>query len=267
MRQTNLKQPTEVIVVDTNSPEERLLNALKKSDLNDETLERVETTEEDAGDPNKTAQVPKTINVFQHPTSHPVVLDLLLIKKYELEWFKWEQETLRVRIPHDFPTAGVSDLNWGKIQAVKAIHMNETYWHRWEVFNWITQPFNNLFMDPDMLQVPSTAQMMVSIETAKRIRNESTWADDVIAFITQACKFDGVFFPPEPLDFIDVPVDHGMVSKEDIAKLWPSVRRSGVAPTEETIIAEQLRRNLAAYNFLNENRKRLESQMIWLLHV
>lgn len=257
--------------------EERLLIALKgidreispkKSDIKEDTLEGIETSEEDIGETGVRAipKVPTAINLFQHPSAHPITLDLALLHKYDMDWFDWEPETLEWRIPQDFKTAGVSTLNMGKIQAVKTLHFNDTYWQRWEIFNWCTQPFNNMYADFDVMQVPSTAQIMVSVDISKRIRMDVSWSDEVKQFMAVSCRHDGIFCPPEPIDFLEIDIVHGFVDPKEIIALWPSVRKEGKAPTAETITAEQLRRNLDVYNFLTESRQRLQAQLSWVLN-
>jgi hypothetical protein len=218
-------------------------------------------------------QPPTPINLFQHPDVHPVVLDLCLLKKYGPDWLYWESETLRWRIPQDFRTsssdreASVSDLNMGKVQAMKNLHYNDTYWQRWEVFNWCTQPLNYVYVDFEIMQPPSTAQMMVSVDTSAQVRSDVEWSDEVKDFIKVACRFDGVFCPPLPLDFVEVGTEHGLLDCEDVMKRWPLVRKENRMPETATPEDEQLRRNLEAHRFLEANRERLRNQLPLVLNV
>jgi hypothetical protein len=234
----------------------------------EEPDEGFETTEHDEGNAEKISQAmpPAAINLFQHPEVHPVVLDLSLLNKYEAEWLLWEPETLRWRIPQDFRTSEVSDLNMGKIQAMKTLHYNDTYWQRWEVFNCCTQPFNYVYVDFETLYPPSTAQMMVSIDTAQQVRSDVEWSEEVKEYMKTACRFDGIFCPPRPLDFVEVGTVHGLLDCGEVTRRWDSVRQSDQMPTEETPEAEQLRRNLDAHRFLEINRARLQAQLPMVLN-
>ena len=209
----------------------------------------------------KTAKV-TAINLFQQPEAHPVVLDLVLLKKYGAEWMMWEPETLVWRIPQDFRTTSVSDLNLDKIQAMKTLHFNDNFWRQWEVFNWCTMTFNNLYPNFEIMQVPSTAQIMVSVSTAAKVRSDVMWSDEVKSFMEVTCKYDGIFCPPAPLDFLDVSPDHDLIDCPTIRETWAGVRRAKVAPTKETIVDEQLRRMLDAHNFLLADSTRLQEQLI-----
>lgn len=219
-----------------------------------------ETTEEHEGKKEKPAR-PIVINLFQHPDSHPVVLDLLLLRKYGPDWLSWESEFIREKIPVDFPTKDLSDLNMEKIQAVRVLHLNDTFWQRWENFNPIVQVFNNQFPDFQKLQVPATAMIAVAIDTAKRIREDVKWSPEVVDYMRMVCRYDGVFRPPEPLGFLEVEVKHGFVDTDEIAEKWPAVRKSSTAPTGDTIVDEQLRRNLTIHQYLEEFRGRLSNQL------
>jgi len=267
-------------VVEHTDFEKRFRDALEtigaiKPSPPDEGLGEIEETYEVLKTDTEVAKLstPTAINLFQHPDIHPVILDLCLLKKYGPEWLYWETETLRWRIPQDFRTSSsdressVSDLNIGKVQAMKNLHYNDTYWQRWEVFNWCTQPFNYIYVDFEIMQPPSTAQMMVSVDTARHVRSDVSWTDEVKTFIREACRFDGVFCPPIPLDFVEVGTKHGLLDCEDVQARWPEVRKADRAPTEETPESEQLRRNLEVHRYMLRNRDRLQSQMHLVLNV
>lgn len=210
--------------------------------------------------PEKLAKV-TSINLFQQPEAHPVILDLALLRKYGPEWMHWEQETLVFRIPQDFRTSGVSELNVDKIQACKALHFNDNFWLQWEIFNWCLHPFNNVYPNFEVLQVPSTAMIMVAVSTANALRDDVQWSQEVKDFMAVACRHDGIFFPPAPIEFLQVGTKNGMIDEEEIARRWPEVRGSGTPPAHDTVTDEQLRRMLEVHNYLQDNQQRFESQL------
>lgn len=222
----------------------------------------IETTPPEQGGPTKPPpRPPVSINLFQHPSAHPLILDLALLKKYGPEWMLWDIETLVWRVPKDFRTSSISDLNLGKIQAIKTLHYNDSYWSKWEIFNWCTHPFNNLYPDFSSLQVPSAAQMAVSIDIASRVRTDVHFNPELKMFMTVVCQFQGVFYPPDSLSFLVIPPNHDMVDTTKIAEEWPKVLASNQMPTADTIVAEQLRRSLEVHRFLKESQSRLNSQL------
>jgi hypothetical protein len=237
--------------------------------IGDEPTEEYETDEGDEGEKTadeKALPPPTTINLFQHPDAHPLVLDLALLREYRIDWFDWEPETLAWRIPRDFKTSVVSDLNMNKIQAVKTLHFVDTFWNQWEVFNWCTQPFNNLYPDFEVMQVPTVAQCLVSIDTANKIRTDVKFGEEIKGFLETVYRTDGMFCPLEPADFVEIDAEGLLVDCEEVQKHWPEVKRSGRAPTKDTITDEQLRRALNAHNYLEENRTLLQQQLPLVLN-
>ena len=206
------------------------------------------------------------INLFQHPDTHPYVLDLALLQKYGPEWMEWEPETLELRIPLDFPTREVSDLNMEKINAVKALHYVNTFWLDWDVFLPCTMAFNGLYPDFNVMQVPTVAQCAIAVDLANRVRSDVDWSVEVRAYLDAVHRFDGVLCPIDPLDFVEVDTEGLPIDCEEIQRLWPDVRRTGKAPTEESVTAEQLRRMLIVQGALQETREQLQAQLPLLLH-
>ncbi len=259
VRQLNLTKESEAIIPSS------------LSNIDDRAQEQIETAQGSASvkstaHPEPVPSKITIINIFQHPDAHPYVLDLLLLRKYDPEWMEWEPETLRLHIMHDFPTTSVSDLAMAKLNAMKTLHYVGTYWRDWEVFLMCTMSLNGLFPDFVHMQVPNTAQCAVSVETANRVRDDVQWSDELKTYLTTVCKFDGVFCPPEPLEFVEVDgVEHG-VDCADIRKRWPDVRRTGSAPQGSGVAEEQLRRMLTVQQVLIENREQLRQQLTALLH-
>jgi hypothetical protein len=203
-------------------------------------------------------------NLFRHPDAHPIVLDLVMLRKYGPDWLAWDPESAEIHISHDFPGGNVSDLNLAKLNACKALHLVDSFWQRWEVFTWCAMPFNGVFPDFRTMQVPTAAQMLVAVDIANRIREDSAWSDEMQAFMKTVYKHDGLLVPLPPADFFHIDQDHVDVKEAD--EKWAVVRASGKAPGGDTVLDEQLRRMLVLHQYLEESRARLHQQME-LLHV
>jgi hypothetical protein len=235
--------------------------------IEDLPTEEVETTQGDEGVRPGPKVVPATtINLFQHPDAHPLILDLLLLQKYGPAWLEWEVETLQWRIPQDFRTSSVSDLNLSKIQAVKTLHLVDTFWKNWEVFVWCVMPLNGNFPDFGIMQVPDVAQCMVAVDIANKIREDVTWSEEIKHYLPVVYQHNGIFCTIPPLDFVEIDKP-SLVDCEAVKEQWPEVRRTGVAPTKETIVAEQLKRLLDAHNYLEGERDLLRAQLPLLSNV
>lgn len=208
-------------------------------------------------------------NLFRHHDAHPIVLDLALTRKYGPDWLGWEHDTLQTRIPQDFSTSTVSDLSFAKIQAMKTLHLVDTYWNQWEVFTWITMPLNNLMPDFLVLQVPTVAQCMVSVDTANRVREDVKFSLELKAYLSSVLRHDGILVNIEPLDF--VPNDFGFLGLDsvlaEVEADWPTVRVTKTTRVKDELGREQLRRLLLVNQYLEAYRARLKQQIGLVPHV
>ena len=220
--------------------------------------------EEGVADPDPIPP-PTLINLFQHPDSHPYVLDLALMKEYGPEWLEWEPETLQYQIPHDFPTAGVSDFTMEKLNAVKTLHLVDRFWQEWEVFVPVTMALNSLYPDFKVMQVPTVAQCAVAVDTARRLRTEVEWSDEMKVYLEVVHMHDGIFCAVDPLSFVEIDSEDYPVDCAEVSRLWPVVRAAGKPPTGDTTTAEQLRRLFVVQETINEHREQLAAQLPLLL--
>lgn len=228
--------------------------------------ETVGETEDKPQAEKKAPPSPTFVNLFQHPDAHPYVLDLALLKKYGPEWMEWEVEVLELRIPSDFPTKSVSDLNLEKLQAMKTLHYVDGFWQSWEVFISCVMPLNGLFPDFEIMQIPTVAQCAVAVDIANRVRDDVAWTDEMKAYLEVVHKFDGIFCAIQPLDFVTIDSEDYPVDCKEVSMLWPAVRKIMKPPTGDTSTAEQLRRLLVVHESLEEHRVHLQSQLPLLLH-
>jgi hypothetical protein len=255
------------------SPEQKLLALLadyEKTPLVDQDpTEEVETSAKEEAAQSHGPEVGHPAvtlkNIFRHPDAHPIVLDLLLLKKYGPDWYGWEAEVLQMHVPQDFGGT-MSELVLSKIQAIKTLHLVDFFWHQWEIFCWCTMPFNGIPPDFEIMQVPTVAQCMVSVDIANQLRDDVEWSSEIEKYLEVVHRHDGIFVPQEPLDFVHVDTDGLVVDPKEIMLLWPAVKVSGKMPTAETVTAEQLRRMLIVRSHLEDSKKQLREQLRLVSH-
>jgi hypothetical protein len=207
-------------------------------------------------------------NIFQHPDTHPIMLDLILLRKYGPEWMTWEPETLEWRIPQDFGGQNISDANMHKVQALKTLHFNDRFWEAWEVFVWCCMAFNGVPPDFEVMQVPTVAQAMVAVDVANRVRQDVEFDEEINDFLEQVQMHDGMFCPIEPLEWVTMDdIEDYPVDCEEVMRRWPDVRKTGKAPAGDTVTDEQLRRMLDVREYLEESRAALRAQLPLTTHV
>jgi len=204
-------------------------------------------------------------NMFRHPLAHPLALDMLLLRRYGPEWFGWEPETIQLRIPQDFK-GGLSSLNQGKIHAIATLHLVDNYWRRWEVFGWCTMAFNNLFADFETMQKPTAVECLISVDVASHVRTDVKWDPEVVAFMHTVFRIDGFLCPISPCDFVSLDLEDLAPELQAVRQAWPRVRDTQRLPSEESVVTEQLRRMLLAYDALEENRTRMRQQLALVEH-
>lgn len=205
-------------------------------------------------------------SIFRHPDAHPIVLDLLLLKKYGIDWFLWEPETVEHLLTED--GSPISEVNFAKIQACKTLHVADSYWRQWEVFLWCTMGLNGILPDFVVMQIPTLAQCLVSVDIARRIRQDVQWSTEMRAYLEVVYRFEDVHVPLVPLEFItpsQSDLAHIDISK--VLSMWPSVKKSLKVPVGDTLEHSQLRKMLAAYEYLDASRTRLQSQLPLVNHV
>jgi len=199
-------------------------------------------------------------NLFRHPDAHPLVLDMAMLQRYGPDWLTWEEDTIELRVEED-ERYEMSAINLSKLEAVRTMHMVDSFWERWEVFVWCTMPMNGIFPDFESMQVPTVLQCMSAVHTASRIRTDVEWSTEVRTFLAQVHRHDEVLVPQEPLEFVVLDLDGFPVDVKRIKELWPVVVKDKRLPEEDTVESEQLRRMLELYRDFEDGRAELRSQL------
>jgi hypothetical protein len=145
-------------------------------------------------------------NLYVHHDTHPIVFDIALLAKYDLDWILWEPQTLWHEIKGDFRVPSISDHTCAKIQALRTLHINEWFWTKWEVFCWITQALNNNIPDFVALQKPSIAQLFNAVEISDMVRSGEEFSPEVQHWVAACMVDEGVFYAPKPISFCQEPL-------------------------------------------------------------
>jgi hypothetical protein len=256
---------------------DRILASVKsrqpKLPLDEEPTAVVETAQGDesaAGLPAPREEQYKTAaatpeNFLRNTETHPIILDLVLLNKYGVDWLGWEPETLVAKLQEDFHTFTVADVNIEKMQACKVLHLVDDFWLRWEVFLPCVAAFNGHLADFDNMQVPTVAECMLAVDIANRIRDDVQWSGELKTYLAVVHKHDSELVPQAPLEFVTVDTDDLHVDCEEVRRRWPEVRAKGQLPSGASIEDEQLRKMLGSWVYLEAMRTRLQSQLLTVL--
>ena len=139
-------------------------------------------------------------NAFIHHDAHPLLLDLLLLNNFSVEWLAWEPETLWSEIQRVFKQPPLPAHNRNKIQAVRTAHVVESPWEDWETFTVVSQSLNNNLPNFQVLHKPTPAQVMNTVKVLGRIR-KLTFSDEVQKFIAACFLDESIYYLPKPMSF------------------------------------------------------------------
>lgn len=137
---------------------------------------------------------------FNYHDAHPVTLMMALLEKFGPECFDWEGETLKSEIAITFNSPIISEHNWQKIQAVKALTGTVGFWKEWHIFEKIIQALNNNVPRFDISQRCTVAQLMAGVDIVNTIRKE-TYGEEPQKYVAACAVDQGVTYLPPPLDF------------------------------------------------------------------
>jgi len=137
-------------------------------------------------------------SAFTHKHTHPLLLDLLLIRRFKVDYLEWEPETCWAEIQQEFGTT-VSDLNRTKIQATKTCHLVDMPYERWNLFEKVAVSFSGLTPKFDLIQKPTPHACAFAVDTMSQIRDKKI-SDEVYRYIAAVLLADGICYAPSPLD-------------------------------------------------------------------
>jgi hypothetical protein len=166
-----------------------------------------------------TPPVPRVLtskSVFSHPEAHPVVLDLVLLQHFHVDWFDWLEDTLFFEIEKEFNTS-IADVNKYKILAAKTLHITDAFWDHWEMFEKGITALNGIVPMPHTMQPPDLATLMAGVDIADGIRREE-YSDEVSRYCAAVFLNENVHYAPPPLDFCQDFITQPMYTCNDCGK-------------------------------------------------
>jgi hypothetical protein len=188
------------------SPEQDLFDRLKGAETVKPTasLENSAVAKDLAAESKDSTTAVTLRNLFTHQDSHPVVLDFALLKAFGLEWYGWEAETIWAEVRRVFQMH-ISEVNRAKVNTLKTLHVSNTPWDHWQVFEKIVQGLNNVVPHWGFMQAPTLEQLYSAIDMLEHIRTVE-FSHEVKAYIATAVLHEEVTFVPPPLSFVQLEV-------------------------------------------------------------
>lgn len=138
-------------------------------------------------------------NLFSHPEAHPYVLDLALIKTFNLEWFEWEPDTVFQEIKTTFNTS-IADINRVKIMSTMTLHIIDSAWEHWEIFESTIHALNGVIPNPRFMNPCDVPALMAGVDIINDIRKED-FSDEIGRYIAACFLHDEISYAPPPIEF------------------------------------------------------------------
>lgn len=138
-------------------------------------------------------------SVFSHPDAHPLALDVVLLKHFELEWLQWLPDTLFLEIEKTFTTS-IAEVNKLKILASQTLHVTDAAWEEWEIFEKTVWALNGMVPRVDTIQPPDLPMLFAGVSMINDIRQES-YGEEVSRYCAAVFLHEHVHYAPEPLTF------------------------------------------------------------------
>ena len=135
---------------------------------------------------------------FTSKESHPLLLDLLLIKELGPAYLEWEATTVWSEITATFGTS-VSEVNRAKIQALRTCHVVDRPYEAWEVFEKVVIGLSGGVPKFDVMQKPSPHACAATLETMSNIRAKKP-TKEIYRYIAAVLLDDGYCYAPGVLE-------------------------------------------------------------------
>lgn len=164
--------------------------------------------------------------LFTHHDTHPVVLDLSLMRQFGVDWLEWDVSTLWSEIKQEFKTE-ISEHSRTKIQAVRSCHVSPLPWEKWQVFEKIIQSLNNNIPNFEIMQAPTIEQLYAGIDILDTLRKRE-YSDEVKLYMAAAVHHEEISFVPPPLDFIQEEVARPHYLCRDCGNVEPALFHDGI---------------------------------------
>lgn len=156
--------------------------------------------------PVKRRPVSRT-NFLVHHDTHPIVLDIILMGRYNVEWFDWEPEALWQELQREYRVASISDHVKSKIHAARTVHLSDWCFTKWEVFCPVIQALNNNIPDFEVMRKPTLAQLFAGADMMSMVRNDIAFGEEVQQWCAAAVMDAGVTYAPQPIAFCQDAID------------------------------------------------------------
>lgn len=200
-----------------------------------------------------------------HHDAHPLAISELLDKAFGLDWYLWEPETLWREIELEFGRPP-SSLAEAKIQAIRTMSANRSFWAMWEVFTPVCLALNNRLPDMTVLVKPTVPQIFVAVDIARSI-DGFPFTSEVSRYMAAVFLDDGIIYAPPPMTFLQPYLeekryrclDCGFIGEDENHRLCDFCLSPNIQKFDRNEITEDQKKRIDSiiagdYDLLDESR-------------
>lgn len=136
---------------------------------------------------------------FTNRETHPLILNLLLLKEFGLEYLGWEPETCWVEIERSWGTT-ISEINRNKIQAIRTCHVSDSPYEKWEIFEKVAMGFVGLTPKFDLIQKATPHRAALALDVMSQVREKQPVSDEVYKYVAAVMMDSGLTYGPGPME-------------------------------------------------------------------
>ena len=136
-------------------------------------------------------------SAFTDRRSHPLLLDLIMIKEFGPHYLSWEPETCWEEVRRTFSVT-VSELNKNKIQATRTCHVSDRPYSAWEIFEKVAVSFSGSIPKFDVIQKPTPHVCGAALDVMSQIKDKEL-SEEVVKYVAATLLDQGVCYGPGPL--------------------------------------------------------------------
>tara|TARA_B100001250_G_scaffold414436_1_gene452819 strand:- start:1661 stop:2302 length:642 start_codon:yes stop_codon:yes gene_type:complete len=136
---------------------------------------------------------------FTNRLSHPLLLDLLMVKEFGPEYLSWEPETCWAEIKLTWNTT-ISENSRNKLQAVRTCHVSDQPYESWNVFEKVCMALAGVSPRFDLVQRVSPHVMALALDIMGQVKDKKAVSKEVYRYVGAALLDDGMAFGPGPLE-------------------------------------------------------------------
>ena len=136
---------------------------------------------------------------FTNRETHPLILNLLLLKEFGSEYLGWEPESCWVEIGRSWGTT-VSEINKNKIQAIRTCHVSDSPYEKWEIFEKVSMGFVGLTPKFALIQRATPHRAALALDIMGQVRDKQPISDEIYKYVAAAMMDSGLIYGPGPME-------------------------------------------------------------------